>query len=120
MLKSSLDPIKDVRFLELFNMYHTAEEQEVQEHEAFHEYRLLLINNETYHDYVMTHEMNSDGFQLTECCVTMDFMIFKCDKKRKKVIVKWDKNMFGISLRGKKDVIRLIQYCPWCGTKLPC
>jgi hypothetical protein len=67
MLKSSLDPIIDARFLELFDMYYTADEQEVQEKEAYHEYRLLLINNEKYQDYVMTHEMNSEGFQLTEC-----------------------------------------------------
>jgi hypothetical protein len=49
----------------------------------------------------------------------MDFMIFNSETKKKKVIVKWEKNMYGISAHGKKDEMHQIQYCPWCGTKLP-
>lgn len=117
-MKSSIDPIIDARFLELLDKYYAADDQEVQEQEAYHEYRLLLINNEKYHDYVMTYKMISDGFQLMECCVAMDFMIFNSEKKKKKVIVKWEKNVYGISLYGKKNEMHQIKYCPWCGKKL--
>jgi len=119
MLKSSIDPIIDARFLELLDMYNAADDQEVQDQEAYHEYRLLLINSEKYHDYAMTHEMKSEGFQLMECCVAMDFMIFNSEKKKKKVVVKWQKDMYGISVHGKKYEMQQIKYCPWCGTKLP-
>jgi hypothetical protein len=93
-MKTKLDPREDARFLELFERYCAVDEMEVQEDEAFHEYKLLRISHEKYNDYLLAFEMDNAGFELTECCPALDFMIFKSEKKIKAVILKWDTTMY--------------------------
>lgn len=117
-MKTKLDPTEDAWFLELFERYHAVDEMELQEEEAYHEYKLLLINHKKYNDYLLAFEMDSAGFKLTECCIALDFMIFNSEKKKKAVILKWADGMYGISIHGKKDEMHEIKFCPWCGSKL--
>ena len=64
------------------------------------------------------NEMEHSGFELVECCIALDFMVFNSEKKRKAVILKWADGMYGISIHGKKDKMHEIKFCPWCGSKL--
>jgi len=117
-MKTKLDSTEDARLLELFERYYAVDEMEVQEEEAYHEYKLLLINYKKYNDYLLSFEMDNAGFKLTECCTALDFMIFKGQNKSKAVILKWADGMYGISVHGKKDELHQIKFCPWCGSKL--
>ena len=106
------------RFLELHSRYDGVEESEFQNDKEFIEYCLLLINDPASRAYVQSLEMEHSGFELVECCIALDFMVFNSEKKRKAVILKWADGMYGISIHGKKDKMHEIKFCPWCGSKL--
>lgn len=106
------------RLLELHLKYAEVDEARQENNAEYHEYRLELINNLESRSLINQLEMERSGFQRTECCTAMDFMIFQGQKKSKAVILKWYDDKYGISAFGKKDEMHEIQFCPWCGSKL--
>ena len=106
------------RLLELHWKYAEVYEARQENNAEYHEYRLELINNLESRSLINQLEMERSGFQRTECCTAMDFMIFQGQKKSKALILKWSDDKYGISAFGKKDEMHEIQFCPWCGSKL--
>ena len=106
------------RFIELHSRYAGVSESEYENDKEYTEYRLLMINDPASRAYVQSLEMEHSGFELVECCIALDFMVFNSEKKRKAVILKWADGMYGISIHGKKDKMHEIKFCPWCGSKL--
>ena len=106
------------RFIELHSRYARVSESEYENDKEYTEYRLLMINDPASRAYVQSLEMEHSGFELVECCIALDFMVFKGQNKSKAVMLKWADGMYGISIHGKKDEMHEIKFCPWCGSKL--
>lgn len=107
------------RLIELHSKYSSVEGVLHEYNEEYHNYRLELINNPESRFLIYRLEMEQSGFQLSECCTSLDYMIFKGLKKSKAVILKWSDDIYGISVFGKMDVMHEIKFCPWCGSQLP-
>ena len=106
-------------FIKLYYKYKVANPVDNEDNSEFHYYKLLIINNIEFQNYIKKQEILESGFAINECCTAMDYQIFLYNKKNKKNIInKWSESMYGIAFRGRKNELVEIHHCPWCGVKL--
>jgi hypothetical protein len=106
-------------FILLHEKYKFSNPIENEDNSEYHYYKLLIINNIEYQNYIKKEEIAASGFILEECCTAMDYQIFLYKKNSKKSIInKWSNDMYGIAIKGRKNELVEISHCPWCGAKL--
>jgi hypothetical protein len=101
--------------------------EEVIQSEEYETYSDALHEDEACYNWVTAEKLKSKGFDYDNyCCLMLADKIFESldeDGETRYddpeiVINKWDEGLYGIPVHNGSASMVVINYCPWCGTKL--
>lgn len=101
--------------------------QEVLESEEYEAYAEAIHEDEACYSWATAEKLTSAGFDYsTYCCMMMADKVFESldeDGEIKYddpevIINKWDEGFYGIPVHNGGATMVVINYCPWCGSKL--
>ncbi|MCP2045587.1 hypothetical protein [Pontibacter sp. HSC-36F09] len=116
------------RFKELHTRFFGKElPEEVLQSEEYEAYEAAIHENEACYNWAIVEKLRSKGFDSQNyCCLMMADKVYESldsegDIKYddpEVIINKWDEGFYGIPVHNGSATMVVINYCPWCGTKL--
>ena len=101
--------------------------QEVLESEAYEAYIDAIHEDETCYNWATAEKLKGKGFDYESyCCMMMADKVYQSLDEAGEIkygdsdviINKWDEGLYGIPVHDGGTSMVVINYCPWCGTKL--
>ncbi|SIT94923.1 DUF6980 family protein [Pontibacter indicus] len=101
--------------------------EEVLQSEEYEAYEEAIHEDEACYNWAITDKFSSKGFDYQSyCCLMMADKVYESldadgeirYNDPEVVINKWDENLYGIPLHNGSASMVVINYCPWCGTKI--
>jgi hypothetical protein len=101
--------------------------EEVLQSEEYEAYADAIHEDEACYNWATTEKLTSVGFDYESyCCMMMADKVFESLDEEGEikyddpevVINKWDEGFYGIPVHNGGATMVVINYCPWCGTKL--
>ncbi|MCC9168346.1 DUF6980 family protein [Pontibacter harenae] len=116
------------RFKELHTRFFGKElPEEVVQSEEYEAYADAIHEDETCYNWATAEKLKGKGFNYENyCCLMMADKVFQSLDEEGEikygdvdvVINKWDEGLYGIPIHDGGTSMVLINYCPWCGSKL--
>ncbi|MEJ8804515.1 DUF6980 family protein [Pontibacter sp. H249] len=101
--------------------------EEVTASEEYEAYVDAIHEDEACYNWATAEKLKSKGFDYESfCCMMMADKVYgsldedgeiKYDEPEV-IINKWDEDLYGIPVHNGSATMVVINYCPWCGTKL--
>ncbi len=101
--------------------------QEVLESEEYEVYEEAIHEDEACYNWATAEKLKAQGFDYQSyCCMMMaDKVSESLDEEGEikyddpeVIINKWDEGFYGIPVHNDGATMVVINYCPWCGSKL--
>ncbi|GHA67988.1 DUF6980 family protein [Pontibacter akesuensis] len=101
--------------------------EEARESEEYEAYVDAIHEDEACYTWATTEKLNNKGFDYESyCCLMMADKVFQSQDEEGEtkqgdpdvIINKWDEGLYGIPIHDGSVSMVVINYCPWCGTKL--
>lgn len=101
-------------------------EEEVQS-EEYEAYSNAIHEDEACYNWATAEKLQSHGFAYESyCCLMLADKVFESLDEEGEIryddpeviINKWDEGFYGIPVHNGGATMVVINYCPWCGTKL--
>lgn len=102
----------------------SGEERESEDYEAYTD---AIHEDEACYNWATAEKLKSKGFDYASyCCMMLADKVYESldeDGETKYddpevIINKWDEGLYGIPVHNGSATMVLINYCPWCGSKL--
>lgn len=116
------------RFKELHSRFSGKKlSEEVVQSEEYDAYIDAIHEDEACYNWATAEKLKSAGFDYENyCCMMMADKVYQSQDDGGEIkyddpdviINKWDEGLFGIPIHDGGTSMVLINYCPWCGTKL--
>ena len=118
--------------LELFKELHTrffGKElpEDVLQSEEYEAYEEAIHEDEACYNWATAEKLKAKGFDYEGyCCMMMADKVYESLDEEGEIrygdpeviINKWDEGLYGIPVHNGSATMVVINYCPWCGTKL--
>jgi hypothetical protein len=101
--------------------------EEVLQSEEYEAYEEAIHEDEACYNWAITDKLKSKGFAYQNyCCLMMADKVYESlgadgelrYDEPEVVINQWDEGLYGIPVHNGSATMVVINYCPWCGTKL--
>ncbi|WP_347157085.1 DUF6980 family protein [Pontibacter chitinilyticus] len=101
--------------------------KEVVQSEEYEAYVDAIHEDEACYNWATAEKLKSNGFDYESyCCLMLADQVFQSLDETGEtkygnvdvIINKWDEGLFGIPIHDGGTSMVVINYCPWCGTKL--
>lgn len=101
--------------------------QETLESEEYELYADAIHEDETCYNWATAEKLKNKGFNYESfCCMMMADKVFESLDEEGEIkyddleviINKWDEGFYGIPVHNGGATMVVINYCPWCGTRL--
>ncbi|MFD2248649.1 DUF6980 family protein [Pontibacter ruber] len=101
--------------------------EEVLASEEYEAYEEAIHEDEAFYNWATAEKLKAKGFDYESyCCMMMADKVYESLDEDGEiryddpevVINKWDAGLYGIPVHNGGATMVVINYCPWCGTKL--